>query len=128
MVLAVGEHVLGEAAARSMRWATALSGGLGGSRQETCGALSGGAMVIGGLYGRNGAEEDDEIACSLARRYRERFLAEFGTTRCQELYDRFHAPGSVGTCAVVGERAARLLLEVLAEEQEPSDQSTGEGE
>jgi len=115
-VLAVGGHVLGDAATRSMRWATALSGGLGGTRQETCGALSGGAMVIGGLYGRNGPEDDDQKAYDLARRYRERFLAELETTRCQELYDRFHAPGSAGTCAVVGERGARLLLELLAEE------------
>jgi hypothetical protein len=79
-------------------------------------------MVVGGLHGRNGPRDDDQMAYGLARRYRERFLAELATTRCQDLYDRFHAPGSAGTCAVVGELAARLLLEVLAEEQEPAGQ------
>ena len=117
-MLAVGGRFLGDAALPAVRWATPFSGGLGGTRQEICGAFSGAAMVFGALYGRDGPEGDRQRVNSLTSRYRERCLAEFGTTRCQELYDRFHAPGSAGTCAVLGESAARLLLEVLAEERE----------
>jgi len=114
-MLAVGGHVLGEETARrAVRLATGLAGGLGNSRQEMCGALSGGVMVIGGLYGRQSPEEDDQRARAPATRYWERFLAEFGSTRCQDVYDQIHASDGPGSCSTVVERAARILLELLA--------------
>jgi len=119
MVLAVGGCLLGEETAHGcVRWATGLAGGLGGGKQETCGALSGGAMVIGGLYGRDGPEEDHARAWDPAIRYRERFLTAFGTTRCEPLYEQVHAPDGLGSCSLVGERAARILWDVLSETQE----------
>jgi hypothetical protein len=52
-VLAVGEHLLGEIDAGHMcQLACAFGGGVGLSRQEMCGALSGGVLLIGLLYGR----------------------------------------------------------------------------
>lgn len=113
-MLAVGGHVLGEMGHRCVRFGTALAGGVGGTRQEMCGALSGGVMVIGGLCGRNDPEEEDQPAYDLAARYRERFLAELGTTRCSELYERVHGPGGLGSCSLVVERAAYILLDLLA--------------
>jgi len=114
-MLAVGGHVLGEEMARrSVRLATGLAGGVGGTHQEMCGALSGGVMVIGGVCGRDSASEDDQAAYEFAARYRERFLAELGTTRCAELYEQMHAPGGPGSCSPVVERAARILLDLLA--------------
>lgn len=114
-MLAVGGHVLGEETAqRGVRLATGLAGGVGGSEQEMCGALSGGVMVIGGLCGRNSPEEDDRSVYDLAARYRERFLAEFGSTRCRDVYEQMHAPGGPGSCSFVAERAARILLGVLS--------------
>ncbi len=114
-MLAVGGHVLGEETARRyVRLATGLAGGVGNSKQEMCGALSGGVMVIGGLYGRQSLEEDDQRAWDPATRYRERFLAELGTTQCCELYEQVHAPDGLGSCSLVAERAARILLDVLA--------------
>jgi len=114
MMLAVGEHVLGEMARRYVRLATGLSGGVGGTQQEMCGALSGGVMVIGGLYGRNSAEDDDQPAYDLATRYRERLLVELGSTQCDVLYEQVQAPGGLGSCSFLVERAARILLELLA--------------
>ncbi|MDH7486157.1 MAG: C-GCAxxG-C-C family protein [Anaerolineae bacterium] len=115
-MLAVGGHVLGEETARrDVRLATGLAGGVGGSKQEMCGALSGGVMVIGGLCGRNSPAEDAQSAYELAARYRERFLAEFGSTRCQDVYEQMHAPGGLGSCSFVAERAARILLDILSD-------------
>jgi len=51
----------------------------------------------------------------LAARLRERFLAELGTTRCAPLREKVQAPGGLGSCAAVVERAAMMLLELLAE-------------
>jgi len=114
-MLAVGGHVLGDLDPRIVRMTTGFAGGVGGSKQEMCGALSAGVMIIGVLYGRNSLEEDDEPARQLVTRYRERFAAEFGTTCCGPLYERVHAPGGLGSCSVVVERAAQILLGLLAE-------------
>jgi C_GCAxxG_C_C family probable redox protein len=115
MLLVVGEHVLGNLEPRCARMATGLAGGVGDSQQEMCGALSGGVLVIGGRFGRTSLGEDDWPALALATRYRERFRAELGATQCARLRELVHAPGGVGSCAVVVERAAAILLELIAE-------------
>lgn len=111
----MGGHALGERVQEYVRLATGLAGGLAGSKQEMCGALAGGVMVIGALYGRDTWEDDDQKAYALSGRYKEWFLAEFGSTQCQPIYDEMHPPDGSGSCSEVGERAARILMEVLDE-------------
>ena len=116
-MLAVGGHLLGDMGPRVMRMATGFAGGVGDSQQEMCGALSAGVMIIGALYGRNSLREDDRLALELATRYRERFAAQLGTTRCGPLRQGVHAPGGLGSCSLVVERGAQILLELLAEQR-----------
>ena len=113
-MLAVGEHVLGDLDPRMVKMPTPFAGGVASSKEEMCGALSGGLMVIGALCGRSGPDEDDDTAMLLAARYRERFAAKMGDTRCAPVYERHHAPGGTGSCAVVAEGAARILLDLLS--------------
>ena len=112
-MLAVGGHVLGDLDPRTVRMTTGFAGGVGGSKQELCGALSAGVMVIGALHGRSSLEEDSGPARQLATHYRERFAAELGATHCGALYEQMHAPGGPGSCSSVVERAARILLELV---------------
>ncbi len=112
-MLAVGGHVLGNLDPRTVRMTTGFAGGVGGSKQEMCGALSAGVMIIGALHGRSSVEEDSDPARQLTTLYREHFAAELGTTRCEPLYEQFHAPGGPGSCSAVVERAARVLLELV---------------
>ena len=114
-MLAVGEHVLRAFDRRMVMIASPFAGGVGGTKEEMCGALSGGVMVIGALHGRSEAHVDDQKAKLLAVRYRERFAEEFGTTCCGPIYGETHGPGGPGSCKYVGERAAMVLLEVLEE-------------
>jgi C_GCAxxG_C_C family probable redox protein len=107
----VGEHFLGRIDDRARRMSTALGGGVGMTYRETCGALSGGVLLIGALYGRARASEDDSRCMRLAARYRERFAQEIGATRCDDVRRR---PLS---CHAVVEQAARILLEVLSGEE-----------
>ena len=116
-MLAVGGHVLGDLDPRFVMMATGFAGGVGESKQEMCGAFSAGVMIIGALYGRSSLGEDDLPAQRLAARYRERFAAELGTTHCGTLYDQVHAPGGTGSCSSVVERAAPILLELLAQQR-----------
>lgn len=79
MVLAVGGQFLegDQAESASMREAvrmsTGFSGGLGDTREELCGALSAGVMVIGKLLGRASLDGDDQPAISRAARSRRCF-------------------------------------------------------
>ena len=101
---------------QSLRMATGFSGGLGDSREELCGALSGGVMVIGALYGRASLDEEDEPANRMARQYRAHFLDAFGHTRCGYLRDEVvNAAGPPNSCADLVEKAAAILLELLSE-------------
>jgi len=56
------------------------------------------------------------LALTLSTRYRQRFVAEFGDTLCARLRETVvYAPGGLGSCAVLVERAATILLGLLAE-------------
>ena len=114
-MLAVGEHLLGTMSTDTFKIAGIFAGGLAGTRQELCGALSAGAMVAGALYGRTRPGEDEKKVRALVGRLRERFLAEFGTTQCAPIRERFEVPGKAGFCAPVAERAVMILLDGLDE-------------
>ncbi len=106
--------MVGDEARRQVRLASGLAGGLGGTQQEMCGALSGGVLVIGALYGRECANDDDPLAYRLSACYRESFRAELGDTQCARLRETVvHGTGGLGSCAVLVERAAGILLRVL---------------
>jgi hypothetical protein len=94
---------------------TGLAGGVGNGHQEMCGALSVGILIIGALHGRATPDEDDGPALRLASCYRERFLDELGATQCAQLRDMVHAPGGLGSCALLVERSALALLHLLRE-------------
>jgi C_GCAxxG_C_C family probable redox protein len=112
----VGEHLVDDLQTQSLRMATGFSGGLGDTREELCGALSGGVMVIGALHGRTTRDEDDQPAVQLAARYRARFLEAFGYTQCRGLRENVvKRTGGLGTCGSLVERAALILLDLLSE-------------
>ena len=114
-MFAVGEHVLGQVPEACVRMASLLAGGVGGSQQELCGALTAGVLIIGGLLGRRRPGEDDKPALALAARYRERFLAELGATQCARVRELTKVRVPSGSCAQVVERAAAIVLGLLEE-------------
>ncbi len=115
-MLAVGEHLWGQVDDRIQRMASGLAGGVGCSLEELCGALSGGALVIGGLYGRMDPDADDEECNRRVCAFRERFRRAFGTTRCSEIRARGYGSEGVWPCSTLVHQAARILLGVLGEE------------
>lgn len=115
VVLAVGPRVVRDWHPACARMATGFAGGLGGTQQELCGALAGGVMVIGALFGRS-TLEDDAVAQQLTQKFRARFLEAFGTTQCQRLRREIVEPeGGLGSCAVLVPRVTRILLQVLGD-------------
>lgn len=68
------------------RIASGLGGGMGGSHELVCGALSGGAMASGVLLGRDMPDEErPETAYNLTDELILSFRQEFGTVFCHEL-------------------------------------------
>ncbi|MBN1936559.1 MAG: C_GCAxxG_C_C family protein [Anaerolineae bacterium] len=114
MFLAVGEHILDEVHPQSKRMATLFGGGVGGCREELCGALSGAILAMSALLGRTDCKINDKPEMALAKGYRERFLAEFGHTICAPLRDQFNPDGK-GSCRLLVEQTTLTLLEFLAE-------------
>lgn len=114
-MLAVGEHLLGQVDDRFLRIATGLSGGVGGTEKELCGALSGGVLLIGAMHGCIRPDEDDSLCMGLVSRYRERFAQELGSTNCGSLRESGYGSEGSTPCSVLVERAVHVLLEVLAE-------------
>jgi len=84
-VLAVGEYLWGAVDDQMLRISSAFAGGVGCSHEEICGALSGGAMILSVLYGRTGPDQNDDDLKRLVCLYRDRFIAEFGYSRCSDL-------------------------------------------
>jgi C_GCAxxG_C_C family probable redox protein len=116
----VGEHLWGQVDEGVQRASSGLSGGVGGTHEELCGGLSGGVLIIGALHGRVLPDEDDSYCGELSARYRERFVQEFGTTRCADLRESGYGSDGEWPCSVLVERATHVLLEVLQDGEEPS--------
>jgi C_GCAxxG_C_C family probable redox protein len=112
-MLAVGEHVLGEMDPQWVRMTTGFAGGIGRIRDDVCGALAGGVMVIGGAEGRASPDESADPAVDLAALFWERFSAEIGPTRCGPLRETLREPDGSVSCIGVVEQAATILLELL---------------
>jgi len=115
----VGEHLWGTVDPQMIRMAIAFGGGIGGTYQETCGAISGGAMVIGLHMGPQRPRVNEEPMRQAIARYRERFLEEIGPTQCAALREEMYGPQGREPCSVLVQRAVRILLEVLDEFERP---------
>jgi C_GCAxxG_C_C family probable redox protein len=114
-VIAVGDHLLGQAPEMLIRASCPFGGGLSGSREELCGVLSGGTLVLGALRGRLLPSENDEALRVLVRKFRERLIARYGSSLCNPIRDTM--PDVDKRCAPVVEEGTRILLELLEEEK-----------
>jgi len=115
VALAITQLFCPEQTEIACRMATGFGGGLAGSRQEACGALTGGVLAIGLLCGRTTPEQGREAAYQISTAYRERFMARFGATICQTLRDCFSTADTKTACRSLTAEAAGMLYDVLLE-------------
>lgn len=97
------------------RYAAGFQGGIGGTHEDICGALSGGIVAIGCLRGRREAGGDNQAVRQLATEYRRRFMAEFGSSNCQALLDGMGEREDGFDCKRMTAVAAGLLFDLLVE-------------
>jgi len=116
---------------------TGLSGGLGRTGESACGALAGGVMAIGLVYGRDKLERtaDSDAYKETMRRAGilcDRFAEEFGSTKCHDVQLKMYGKAwnmrdpnvyedlratldKDNRCADVTGRAAELAAEAISE-------------
>ena len=93
--------------------ATAFGGGVGRTQQEMCGALIGGILAIGHLYGRKEPGSDWTDASELAAALRRRFVQEYKTTNCGALLATFGPQEDMMRCKQLSGEVAGMLAEIL---------------
>ena len=96
------------------RIATPFGGGIA-ALQDVCGALVGGTMALGYLFGRKEFTEDDKLSWQIAEKYYKRFKEEFGGTTCRHIRGEVMDWDSHIKCSKTVESSLRLLWEVLEE-------------
>jgi C_GCAxxG_C_C family probable redox protein len=114
-VRAVGAPVLGETYDEKLfRAAAGFGGGVGGTHEHICGAITGGVIVMSMLYARTDPAVKDEVLYAHIKKYIERFNAEIGGTICKKLRDEgpYGEKGPL-SCQILVERAAPILIECL---------------
>lgn len=96
--------------------AAGFHGGIGGTKKEACGALTGGIIALGHLFGRIQPGEDISSSSQLSVQYREQFIEEFGCSTCEGLLHKLGPQENSLKCKQLTATAAGLLYTLLEEE------------
>jgi C_GCAxxG_C_C family probable redox protein len=65
--------------------ASGFCGGIGGCKEDVCGALSGGIIALGLKHGRRTGKEDISNLKSMSAELRQLFIQKFKTTVCKDV-------------------------------------------
>ena len=93
--------------------ASAFGGGIGSTRQELCGALSGACIAVGLVAGRKDKTSDDLTAKAVAADLHAAMLETYGTVQCQALIDQFGPEDRRAKCKELVETMTRMTLDRL---------------
>ncbi len=119
--------------------ATGLAGGTGLAADSGCGAYIGSVLVLSSLLGRERTNFSDAEGIrfkthQLARKFREKFIQEYGSVICRDIqnkilgryyyladpqeYEKFHNAGAHDVhCPEVVGKAAQWMAEIIFEEK-----------
>lgn len=107
IILVVGAEAIEDFDPSMCKLVTGFRGGFGCTKEELCGALSGGAVIVGALHGRTDPTVSMARSDTLLTDYRQQFIERFGTTCCRTICE-----GSI-PCTQVVQEAAVMLLSLL---------------
>lgn len=107
-------EVYGNGASKDIpKIATAFGGGVGRTKHEICGALAGGLIAVGYLFGRSEPEADWTEASELAAKLKQRFVQTHGTTNCGALLATFGPQENMMRCKQLSGEVAAMLAEII---------------
>jgi arsenite methyltransferase len=97
----------------AVRCAAGFGGGIAGTFEEVCGALSGGVLALGLLLGRSEPDANRITLGELTRQFRQRFISEFGSSHCATLRNGFAQKNDPLACPKLSAQAAVILADML---------------
>ena len=97
----------------SCKVASGFCGGIGKCHQDICGALSGGIIALGSIYGREKGGEDINKLVFLASELRQSFLDEFKSTVCKNVIENIENSEEYNSCQDVTAKTAILLYKLI---------------
>ncbi|MBU1584845.1 MAG: C-GCAxxG-C-C family protein [Proteobacteria bacterium] len=102
--------------------ASAFGGGAVKTFDGTCGALTGGLVAIGCLYGRMkpGDEETKKEVFQLAQDLGKRFVAEFGASNCNSVLELLGPQENMNKCKQLSGTVAGMLSDILEKKTKAS--------
>lgn len=93
-------------------------GGIGGCKQDICGALSGGVAALGGIYGRENGCDDISKPAFLSAELRRLFIEEFNTTVCKDVIENIKSKPECNNCRDVTAKTTWLLYNLIKNDVE----------
>ncbi len=93
--------------------ASGFCGGIGRSHEDLCGALAGGVIAAGYLFGRMEQRKDLSAACQVISEFRKAFVQEFGSTNCAAILQSLGEQENYIKCKRLTGRAAEILADIL---------------
>jgi len=97
----------------SCKVASGFCGGIGKCKQDICGALSGGIIALGSIYGREKGGEEINKLILLSTELRQSFLDEFKSTVCKHVIENIEGRKEYSSCQDVTARTAFLLYDLI---------------
>jgi C_GCAxxG_C_C family probable redox protein len=97
----------------SCKVASGFCGGIGKCKQDVCGALSGGVIALGCIYGREKGGEDINKLVFLSSELRQFFIDEFKSTVCKNVIENIENSNEYKICQDVTAKTAVLLYNLI---------------
>ena len=93
--------------------ATAFGGGVGRTKEDICGALIGGFIALGYLFGRNEPGADWTDTAELAAELKRQFVQAHETTNCGALLTAFGPQENMMRCKRLSGEVAAMLADII---------------
>ena len=110
---AIVEEYGGDTPGFTTKTATPFGGGIGRTHDGICGALSGGIIALGWLFGRSEPGEDCTDVSQRTEELIQHFIREHGTTQCGKLLDAFGPQENMQRCKLLSGETADLLADLI---------------
>jgi C_GCAxxG_C_C family probable redox protein len=93
--------------------ASGFCGGIGGCKKDVCGALSGGIIALGLIYGRQEGGTDISKLVFLSAELRKLFIENFKTTICENVIDNLNNMSEYNDCKDLTAKTTWLLYNLI---------------
>jgi len=113
VMIMTGKYYLPDLNFSYMNLVTGLGGGMGRSRLETCGALTGSIVALSMLIGRNDPSVSVDPIHEQVAVFREFFVSKFGKTICGQLREGLEGDDAKKMCHEMTGHTVVALFEYL---------------